>query len=116
MLADEPTANLDSKTGHAVIELLRSISKEQGKTVVIVSHDLRIRYLVDRVLWLEDGHLRVRWSEGVTIDPVCLMAVEKDKTINVVEVEGERYYFCSLECKTEFETNPSMYKEVHMSP
>lgn len=114
LLADEPTANLDSKTGHTVIELLRTISKEQGKTVVIVSHDLRIRYLVDRVLWLEDGNLRVRWSEGVTIDPVCLMAVEKDKTVNILEYGGERYYFCSPECKAEFETSPSKYKEVHI--
>ncbi|MBI4186360.1 MAG: ATP-binding cassette domain-containing protein [Chloroflexi bacterium] len=111
LLADEPTANLDSKTGQGVMELLRKIAKDKGKTAVIVSHDLRIRYFADRVLWLEDGRLRPRWSEGVTIDPVCLMAVEKDKTTNVIEYEGEKFYFCSLECRREFEKAPSRFKE-----
>ncbi len=60
ILADEPTANLDSKTGHKVIELLRKIAKDLGKTVIIATHDLRFRNLADRVLWLEDGELRVR--------------------------------------------------------
>lgn len=112
LLADEPTANLDSKAGQSVMELLKKISREMGKTVVTVSHDLRIRYVVDRVLWLEDGRLRIRWADGVTIDPVCLMAVEKEKTPHIAEHEGERYYFCSPECKAEFGNNPSKYKEV----
>jgi putative ABC transport system ATP-binding protein len=58
VLADEPTANLDSKQGHEVVELLRAIAKEQQRTVIIVSHDERIREMADRVLWLEDGRLR----------------------------------------------------------
>jgi putative ABC transport system ATP-binding protein len=57
VLADEPTANLDSHRGREIMELLRMIAKELGKTVVTVSHDLRIRDLADRVLWLEDGEL-----------------------------------------------------------
>ncbi|MCL5985375.1 MAG: ABC transporter ATP-binding protein [Actinobacteria bacterium] len=55
ILADEPTANLDSKSGHHVMELLKNIAKKQGKTVIIVSHDMRIADIADRVLWLEDG-------------------------------------------------------------
>ncbi len=55
MLADEPTANLDSKIGHEIMRLLRSIAKEQGRSIVIVSHDQRIKDIADRVLWLEDG-------------------------------------------------------------
>jgi putative ABC transport system ATP-binding protein len=58
VLADEPTANLDSKRGREIMELLRMIARELGKTVVTVSHDLRIRDLADRVLWLEDGEFR----------------------------------------------------------
>ncbi len=57
ILADEPTANLDSRHGHEVVALLRDIAKQQGRTVVIVSHDDRIREVADRVLWLEDGRL-----------------------------------------------------------
>jgi putative ABC transport system ATP-binding protein len=55
LLADEPTANLDTAHGHEVVLLLRDIAKGQGRTVVIVSHDQRIRSAADRVLWLQDG-------------------------------------------------------------
>ena len=58
ILADEPTANLDSRRGREIMELLRMVAKELGKTVVTVSHDLRIRDLADRSLWLEDGLLQ----------------------------------------------------------
>lgn len=55
LLCDEPTANLDSKIGHDVVTRLRAIADEQGKAVIIVSHDDRIRPHADRTLWLEDG-------------------------------------------------------------
>ncbi|MCF6291718.1 MAG: ABC transporter ATP-binding protein [Desulfobacterales bacterium] len=55
ILADEPTANLDSKTGLKIIDLLYQLAGEQRKTVVVVSHDLRIQKHVNRVLWMEDG-------------------------------------------------------------
>jgi putative ABC transport system ATP-binding protein len=58
MLADEPTANLDAKRGHGVMELLRQKALEMDKAVVIVSHDHRIRDIADRVVLLEDGRLR----------------------------------------------------------
>ena len=58
MLADEPTANLDAKRGHEVMELLRQKALETNKAVVIVSHDNRIRDIADRVVRLEDGHLQ----------------------------------------------------------
>ncbi len=69
ILADEPTANLDSKHGHDVVVLLRDIAKEQGRTVVIVSHDHRIREVADRVLWLEDGRLKEIGEQ--TLDPTA---------------------------------------------
>ena len=55
ILADEPTANLDSKTGLKIIDLLCTLAEERGKTVVVVSHDLRLKEHVNRVLWMEDG-------------------------------------------------------------
>jgi putative ABC transport system ATP-binding protein len=58
ILADEPTANLDSRIGQEIMRLLRAIAKEQGRSVVIVSHDLRIKDIADRVLWLEDGQFK----------------------------------------------------------
>ena len=55
ILADEPTANLDSRHGHEVVELLHDIAKQQRRTIIIVSHDHRIRDVADRILWLQDG-------------------------------------------------------------
>ncbi|MEW5861548.1 MAG: ABC transporter ATP-binding protein [Cyanobacteriota bacterium] len=58
IMADEPTAALDSHSGHAVIELLRQLAKEGGCTVLMVTHDSRIMDVADRVLHLEDGRLK----------------------------------------------------------
>ncbi len=58
IMADEPTAALDSKSGHSVIELLRALAKEQGCTVLMVTHDPRIIDVADSVTYLEDGTLK----------------------------------------------------------
>lgn len=58
IMADEPTASLDSHNGHAVIELLRQLAKESNRTVLIVTHDPRLIDVADRVVYLEDGLLR----------------------------------------------------------
>jgi putative ABC transport system ATP-binding protein len=58
IMADEPTAALDSHSGHAVIELLRQLAKEKDRTVLIVTHDSRLIDVADRVTYLEDGILR----------------------------------------------------------
>lgn len=58
ILADEPTANLDAKRGHEVMQLLRQKALELHKAVVVVSHDDRIRQFAHRIVWLEDGRLR----------------------------------------------------------
>lgn len=58
IMADEPTAALDSHSGHLVMELLRGLAKEQGCTVLIVTHDPRILDLADRVAHMEDGVLK----------------------------------------------------------
>lgn len=60
IMADEPTAALDSQNGHAVIELLRNLAKEKGRTVLIVTHDPRIIDVADYVTYLEDGILSSR--------------------------------------------------------
>lgn len=58
ILADEPTGNLDSKTGLEVMELLCcGLGRDQGRSIVVVTHDHRLRRIADRVLWLEDGRL-----------------------------------------------------------
>ena len=69
ILADEPTANLDSARSREVMRLLRQIAREMGKAVVIVSHDLWVREVADKVYWLEDGKVRdVTDAERVQTD------------------------------------------------
>lgn len=58
IMADEPTAALDSQNGAAIIHLLRTLAKNQGTTVLMVTHDLRIMDVADRVVQLEDGQLK----------------------------------------------------------
>lgn len=57
VLADEPTGNLDSKSGTAVLELLRKTCKDLNATVVMVSHDPRAAAYADRVVFLKDGRI-----------------------------------------------------------
>jgi putative ABC transport system ATP-binding protein len=57
LLADEPTGNLDSKTGAAVLETIRQINREAGSTVVMVTHDRDAAARTDRILHLRDGRL-----------------------------------------------------------
>jgi putative ABC transport system ATP-binding protein len=58
LLADEPTANLDSANGQSVMRLLIELARQHDTAVVVVSHDTRLAALADRVLWLEDGRLQ----------------------------------------------------------
>lgn len=57
VLADEPTAALDSKSGRNVVELMQKLAKEQGCTILLVTHDNRIFDIADRIVNLEDGRL-----------------------------------------------------------
>ena len=57
ILADEPTASLDSQTGQNVMRILKGLCTELGKTVIIVTHDPRIFGLADRILTLADGRI-----------------------------------------------------------
>ena len=58
ILADEPTANLDSATGQRVLALLRELAENSGKAVVVVSHDPKSQALVHRIIVLEDGRIQ----------------------------------------------------------
>jgi putative ABC transport system ATP-binding protein len=57
LLADEPTGNLDSKTGEEILQLLRQINREEGSTVVMVTHNREAAGYSDRVIYLRDGKL-----------------------------------------------------------
>lgn len=55
LIADEPTGNLDSKTGKAVMEVLTKLHKEQGKTIIVVTHDPNIAHYSQNIIHIQDG-------------------------------------------------------------
>lgn len=57
VLADEPTASLDSQSGRDVVNLMHKLAKEQGSTILMVTHDHRILDIADRIVPMEDGKL-----------------------------------------------------------
>lgn len=64
VLADEPTASLDSVRGRQVMELFRTVAHEQGTTVLVATHDHRALDVFDRILEMEDGTLRSNHKNG----------------------------------------------------
>ncbi len=57
ILADEPTGNLDLKTGKEIIELLKELNQEKGVTIISATHDLKMIDVSDRVIWIRDGQI-----------------------------------------------------------
>ena len=68
ILADEPTANLDSRTARNLLELMRRLNQKFGTTLVVASHDSMVMESADRIIYLEDGRVVVR---GRPIGPRC---------------------------------------------
>jgi putative ABC transport system ATP-binding protein len=105
LLADEPTANLDASRGRDLARLLRRLADQDERSVVIVSHDDRLRDVADRVLWLEDG----RFSEvaAMAVDPVCRMQIEAVGP--AATWDARDWWFCSDACRQEFLSDPERF-------
>ena len=117
ILADEPTGNLDSRRGQEVLMILHDIARDEGRAVLIVTHDPRAEDVADRILWLEDGRLRDRKQEqhAWVRDPVCGMRVDAWTADIMAEHEGRRYLFCSERCRRRFVESPGDYLGGHRS-
>jgi putative ABC transport system ATP-binding protein len=69
ILADEPTGNLDLETGKLIIELLRSLNREKGVTVISATHDHKMLAVSDRILWIRDGKVdRIQRRDELKIE------------------------------------------------
>jgi len=68
ILADEPTGNLDSKTGQSIIDFMKKLQNEMGSTIITVTHDDKMLSSCDRMAWIRDGALeRVAKREDIDI-------------------------------------------------
>ena len=64
VLADEPTAALDKKSGRDVVDIMHDLAKQQGCTILLVTHDNRILDIADRIVYMEDGRLATQPESG----------------------------------------------------
>lgn len=77
VLADEPTANLDLSTGTEIIELLRTMNRDFGVTVISATHDHKMLSVSDRVVWISDGQVdRIALREDLEIETVSVAGEE----------------------------------------
>ena len=111
VIADEPTGNLDSKSGQEVLMILHDIARDEGRAVLLVTHDQRVEDVADRIMWLEDGSLRDRKQEvrEWVRDPVCNMRLDGWTSTNFIDLDGKRHHFCSDRCRGRFEADPARY-------
>ena len=69
LLCDEPTANLDFKTGEEILEILQKLNKERGVTIICATHDHRMMNVCDRLLWIRDGAIeRIARRDEVEVE------------------------------------------------
>jgi len=111
ILADEPTGNLDSQSGQDVMMVLHDIARDEGRSVILVTHDPRVEDIADRILWLEDGAIRDRKEDEHSWIPcpVCHMRVDEWTTRFSTKYQDKHYAFCSQRCQERFEESPQNY-------
>lgn len=111
ILADEPTGNLDSQSGQDVMMVLHDVDRDEGRAVILVTHDPRVEDIADRILWLEDGMLRDRREDrhNWVHCPVCNMKVDEWTAELRLEYAGQEYVFCSMRCQERFQAESGRY-------
>jgi putative ABC transport system ATP-binding protein len=108
VLADEPTAALDRKTGREIVELLHQLAKGQGCAILMVTHDNRILDLADRVLTLEDGRMTsfvagLAASTGQLLSAFAKLQRKGELVRHVSSMSGKQFLAALDQMTTEFE-------------
>lgn len=110
IIADEPTASLDSTSGYQVIHLLEDVAVRSGKTVLVATHDHRITGVADRLLWLTDGVLTTRPAAFETaVDPVCGMEIIAERAAATRTAGDRTVHLCSQVCADRYDADPERY-------
>jgi putative ABC transport system ATP-binding protein len=88
ILADEPTGNLDSKTGKRIMDLLKELNEKTGSTIIVVTHDDKMAKLTKKILYLEDGNIvkdraihKIDKETRKKMDRVCASCGEELQTL-----------------------------------
>ena len=69
LLCDEPTANLDLRTGQEILDILERLNTQKGVTIIIATHDHRMMNVCDRLMWIRDGQIeRIARRDEVHIE------------------------------------------------
>ena len=97
LLADEPTASLDKKSGREVVDHMKRLAKEEGTTILLVTHDNRILDIADRIVHLEDGRLST-FTDAVIANNSHMMEMladhrqkqDLDKVVDEMDEQGFR--------------------------
>lgn len=108
VLADEPTAALDKKSGREVIELIQKLAKEQDCAIMLVTHDNRILDVADRILMLEDGRMTsfiagLAASSGQMLSVLANLQRKGELTRHVSNMSAKQFLATLDEMTTEFE-------------
>jgi putative ABC transport system ATP-binding protein len=98
LFADEPTANLDSRSSHSILNLFRKLNKDLGLTVAMVTHEPEDKNIVDRVINLKDGFITkiIKTPEVLNCEH-CSCKVYEDGAVTR-SIEGKVQFFCSENC------------------
>ena len=101
LLADEPTASLDSQAGREVVDRMQSLARKQGTTILLVTHDNRILDVADRLVHLEDGRLRT-FTDAVISNTRHMMQMlaenrQKEPIETIIGSLDEKSFRSSLE-------------------
>jgi len=105
LLADEPTASLDKRSGREVVDRMKMLAKQQGTTILLVTHDNRILDIADRIVHLEDGQLST-FTDSVIANNQLMMSMladnrHKQPVDELVNTLDERAFKEMLENMTE---------------
>ncbi len=90
VLADEPTGNLDTKTGREVFDLLKMLSDRFGTTVVMVTHNLELAGMTDRSIYIRDGRIEKEILHKVTSETQPASAATATDNKNITTTSPEK--------------------------
>jgi len=103
LLADEPTGNLDTRTSHEIMEIIRGLNREQGVTVIVVTHESDIAAYADRVIVMRDGRIlsddhqvAIVTQGGADTSAKASVAAPAGVTVSAEKTSGLRVAFLSM--------------------